>query len=138
MTGSKIASADATRKLALNIKVAHAQAMKTWPTVYSIDSPKLLREWISELILLISTKNLFNYLPLRLSITVYQFYLYYFNKIEKNFIKKHFLTAFTLFDSTIRVLRFLDNYLFLLLFLKFQILWDHNCVQDRLLFHQEV
>ena len=29
MIGSKIASADATRKLALNIKVAHAQAMKT-------------------------------------------------------------------------------------------------------------
>ena len=69
MTGSKIASAEATRKLALNIKVAHAQAMKICPTVYRIESPKLLREWISALILLISTKNLFNYLPLRLSIT---------------------------------------------------------------------
>ena len=58
--------------------------------MYSIESPKLLREWISELILLISTKNLFNYLPLRLSITLYQFYLYYFNKNEKNFIKKNY------------------------------------------------
>ena len=58
-----MASADATRKLALNIKVAQAQAMKTCPTVYKIERPKLLSEWISELILLTSNKNLFKIYP---------------------------------------------------------------------------
>ena len=58
-----MASAYATRKLALNIKVAQAQAMKTCPTVYKIERPKLLSEWISELILLTSIKNLFKINP---------------------------------------------------------------------------
>ena len=63
MIGSKIASADATRKLALNIKVAQAQAMNTCPTVYKIERPKLLSEWIREFILLTSSKNLFKIYP---------------------------------------------------------------------------
>ena len=70
MIGSKIASADATRKLALNIKVAQAQAMKTCPTVYKIERPKLLSEWISELILLTSNKNLFKIYPFFLLFTI--------------------------------------------------------------------
>ena len=68
MIGSKIASADATKKLALNIKVAQTQAMKTCPIVYKIERPKLLSEWISELILLTSIKNLFK---------IYPFFVYY-------------------------------------------------------------
>ena len=70
MIGSKMASADATRKLALNIKVAQAQAMKTCPTVYKIERPKLLSEWISELILLTSNKNLFKIYPFLLLFTI--------------------------------------------------------------------
>ena len=98
-----MASADATRKLALNIKVAQAQAMKTCPIVYKIERPKLLSEWISELILLTSSKNLFKIYPFFLLFTINLI------NITLTRIKKKSLPSLTYLHDLIPKLQFLNS-----------------------------